>query len=174
MADIRNLSFKTQTGFTLIELVMVMVLIGVLSYGASSLFASRDAYSSFVAKDQLISQALFAQQIALGGRVSGHGAVELSVAVDGSDWVMTVTKPFDTSTTADDQVLVRRQESTGGQLFIDGTEITSGNAETFTWNDEGSLSDGANHNVLFSGDSTHRVCLSASGYTYASATGTCP
>ena len=58
--------YKSQSGFTLIELVMVIVLIGILSYGAASLYSSRDGFAGFIAKDQLIASGLLAQQVAMG------------------------------------------------------------------------------------------------------------
>ena len=45
----------SQHGFTLVELVMVIVLIGVLSVGAQSLFSSKDAYVDYVACCFLLS-----------------------------------------------------------------------------------------------------------------------
>ena len=152
---------------------MVIVLIGVLSYGANSLFSSRAAFSSYVAKDLLISQALLAQQVALGGQAPGHDPVSLTVSVSGDDWVFSLLKPFDGSTTADDLDLIRSQESSGGDLIINGTTLADGDSQVFTWDQEGSLVSATNYNILFDGESSYRVCLSASGFAYDGSEG-CP
>src|SRR3989338_6526784 len=81
----------SQTGFTIIELIMVIVLIGILSVGARSLFFSRDSYAGFLARDQLVSAALLAQQQALGMSAINN-PVTLVVANTGTDWTFTVSK----------------------------------------------------------------------------------
>lgn len=155
---------KSQSGFTLIELVMVIVLIGVLSYGAASLYSSRDSFAGFIAKDQLISSGLLAQQVAMG--MSGMSAtadpVELKVERDTDDiWVFTLTKSGLPS-------MITSQDSSGTSISVDGTTLTAGASQTFTWNSNASMSDGANHHVYFVGTNTFRVCFSESGYVYES------
>ena len=54
-----------QRGFTLIELVLVMVILGTVAMMASSRFVGSDSFASMAAQDQLISAARYAQQIAL-------------------------------------------------------------------------------------------------------------
>jgi len=160
---------KSQSGFTLIELVMVIVLIGILSYGASSLFSSRDGFAGFIAKDQLISSALLAQQVALGMSAT-NDPVSLTVGVelvDGDNlWTFRLTKvnPSGSDFTLDPVT----QDASGGNLDIDGVAISAGASQTFTWNSQANLSDGANHEIRFTGLRTYRVCLSSSGYAYES------
>jgi len=57
-------------GFTLVELVMVLVLIGVLSALGIGLFARSSAFSPLLATQQLASATLLAQQAALAGNPS--------------------------------------------------------------------------------------------------------
>ncbi|GAA0850967.1 hypothetical protein GCM10009113_33580 [Marinobacter szutsaonensis] len=60
-------SKKKSTGFTLVELVMVIILIGVLSALGIGLLTSRSAFSPLLATHQLSSVTLLAQQAALAG-----------------------------------------------------------------------------------------------------------
>ncbi len=146
---------------------MVIVLIGILSFGAASLFSSRDAYAGFIAKDQLISMALLGQQVALG-MSADVDPVSLTVAVNSDDqWVFTLNKSGQTP-------FVMDQDASDGTLRVDGVSLGSGSSRTFTWNSEASLVSGSNHEIRFdSGGLTSRVCLSSSGYAYES-TGACP
>lgn len=64
------------SGFTLVELVMVIILIGVLSALGVGLFASRSAFSPLLATQQLASATLLAQQAALAGNSSSTLTIE--------------------------------------------------------------------------------------------------
>jgi prepilin-type N-terminal cleavage/methylation domain-containing protein len=155
-------SYKSQAGFTLIELVMVIVLIGVLSYGAASLYSSRDSFAGFIAKDQLISSGLLAQQVAMGMSATAD-PVALKVERRTSDgfWVFTLTK-------VGLSPVIASQDASGNSISVDGVTLAAGASHTFTWNSNASLNDGANHHVYFVGTNTFRVCFSASGYVYES------
>ena len=154
-------AYKLQSGFTLIELVMVIVLIGILSYGAASLYSSRDGFAGFIAKDQLISSGLLAQQVAMGMSATTD-PVSLEVERDVDDfWVFTLTKTGFTSITSS-------QDSSGNSITVDGVTLAAGASQTFTWNSNASMGDGANHHVYFTGAHTFRVCFSESGYVYES------
>ena len=158
---------KSQSGFTLIELVMVIVLIGILSYGAVSLYASRDGFAGFIAKGQLVSTGLLAQKVALGMSAVAN-PVSLQITRRSSDdfWVFTLTKTGLTP-------IVSSQDSSSNSIAVDGTTLAAGASHTFTWDSKANLSDGTNHNVSFVGDNTFRVCFSASGYVYQSSVA-CP
>lgn len=159
----------SERGFTLVELVMVIILIGVLSVGASSLFSSREAYSGFIAKDQLISSGMLAQQIALGMSAINN-PVSLRVSREtrnGEDtWVFGLTK-----TGMATRELT--QASSGSAIQVDGSSLGLGSSVTFTWNSQAGLADNTAHSVYFVGEQTFRVCFSASGYVYESE-GVCP
>lgn len=58
------------SGFTLVELVMVIILIGVLSALGIGLFTRSSAFSPLLATQQLQSATLLAQQAALAGNPS--------------------------------------------------------------------------------------------------------
>lgn len=159
--DLMNSHYHPQKGFTLIELVMVIVLIGILSYGASSLFASKSTYTEFLAKEQLISQALLAQQVALGMSATNN-PVSLIISRTGSGQTsFRLVKAGQTP-------MVEQLDNNLASPLIDGAALANGSSYTFTWNSDAALSDNANHEVRFVGDRTYRVCFSASGYVYES------
>ncbi|MFT6122493.1 MAG: prepilin-type N-terminal cleavage/methylation domain-containing protein, partial [Oleiphilaceae bacterium] len=138
--------YKSQSGFTLIELVMVIVLIGVLSYGAASLYSSRDGFAGFIAKDQLISSGLLAQQVAMGMSATVN-PVSLKVERSSDDvWVFTLTKVG-----VGLSPVISSQDASGNSISVDGTVLTAGASQTFTWNSNASMNDGANHHVYFVG-----------------------
>tara|TARA_R110001592_G_scaffold363077_1_gene680043 strand:+ start:8337 stop:8825 length:489 start_codon:yes stop_codon:yes gene_type:complete len=150
-----------QKGFTLIELVMVIVLLGILSYGATGLFSSKSSYAEYFAKEQLISQGLLAQQIAFGMSATTN-PVSLVISRDGAG--LTTFSLNKTGQTALPEIL----DASLSSPLIDGTALANGASFTFTWNSQGGLSDNTNHSVVFVGDKTYRVCFSSSGYVYGS------
>ncbi|WP_394133342.1 Tfp pilus assembly protein FimT/FimU [Marinobacter nauticus] len=136
-----------QSGFTLVELVMVIILIGVLSALGVGLFARSSAFSPLLAAQQLESATLLAQQAALAGNTSQN---TLTVTSTSDEFLFAVgsREPF-------------RIDSGGTSLSVTGATFpitfdyfgrpeTSGNTVQFT----------------FSGESTFRVCLSPLGAIY--------
>lgn len=155
-----------QTGFSLVELVMVIVLISVLAIGGFSMFASRSSYATFVAKDLFISKALLAQQYALGSQREIY-PVSLDISVTADAWVFSLSKVgmSDTKTVS--------VASSGNSLEVDGTTLAVGASHRFEWTRHAQLRSASNHRVRFAGDNPYLVCLSAEGYAYES-TGACP
>tara|TARA_R110002167_G_scaffold194358_3_gene397038 strand:+ start:181 stop:669 length:489 start_codon:yes stop_codon:yes gene_type:complete len=152
---------KLQNGFTLIELVMVIVLLGILSFGTSSLFSSKSTYAEFIAKEQLIAQGLLAQQIALGMSAISN-PVSLTIARSaGGQTSFILTKTGQTP-------LIELLDSSLNSPLVDGSALANGASTIFTWNTKGELSDNSNHSVVFVGDNSYRVCFSSSGYVYES------
>lgn len=162
---LRTHSFQ-QSGFTLVELVMVIVLIGAISVGAASLFFSKGEYTAFIARGQLLSSALLAQQVALGTSATSN-PVSLTVAVNGDgDWEFTLTKTGQPART-------QTQESSGGIVRVDGATLNPGDSRVFTWDSKANLASGINRNVRFVAETSSWVCFSSSGYAYIG-NGGCP
>lgn len=162
----RRIHSFQQSGFTLVELVMVIVLIGAISVGAASLFFSKGEYTAYIARGQLLSSALLAQQVALGTSATSN-PVSLTVAVNGAgDWEFTLNK-------AGQPARTQTQESAGGIVRVDGVTLNPGDSRVFTWDSQANLGSGSNRSVRFVAETSSWVCFSSSGYAYVG-TGGCP
>ena len=135
---------------------MVLVILGILSAGAISLFASRSGYSAFLAKDQFISAALLAEQAAL----AGGQTVTFTITETPETWQFTVTNSTDT-------LLSRTAERAGGTLTI------TPSVSSFTYDSAGNIKGGVNYSAVFASDNSYTVCLAVTGYAYDSS-GVCP
>jgi len=59
---------KKSEGFTLIELVVILILVGILAVTAVSRFASEETFALKTEQEQLIAALFQAQQLAMSGR----------------------------------------------------------------------------------------------------------
>jgi len=137
------------SGFTLVELVIVIILIGVLSFLGIGLFANRGAFSPLLATQQLASATLLAQQAALAGNVGNT----LTVSQESDDFVFIVGA----DTVSEREFRLARN----GASFNGG-----GTSFPITFNEFGRPDTGGNRLFTFSGDSTSTVCLSSLGAVY--------
>lgn len=136
----------TARGFTLVEMVMVIILIGVLSALGVGLFARTSTFSPLLATQQLEFATLLAQQAALAGNTSEN---QLSVTTDGDDFLFTVG--------SGESVRLSRG---GASLSVSGATFP------VTFNSLGRPVTTGAVQFTFSGDSTYQVCLSPLGAIY--------
>ena len=155
------LSGTESKGFTMIELIMVMVVLGILSASASSLFSSKSTYVTYIAKDQLISMSLLAQQAALAQQ---RETIALCITQTSDEWIFEVHKD-DCASTGIDIYIQSRVERENAILLQDALAFVS--PQTFTFNQSASLSGGNNIQFLFDGDSDQEVCLTSTGFAYS-------
>tara|TARA_Y100001001_G_scaffold109987_1_gene107686 strand:- start:6150 stop:6602 length:453 start_codon:yes stop_codon:yes gene_type:complete len=142
-------TIKQVQGFTLVELIAVVILIGILSALGIGLFANRSAFSPLLATQQLASATLLAQQAALAGNEAGS----LSV-IQGSDDFVFIVGP---GTSSEREFRISR----------DGTGLSvSGASFPINFNDLGRPDTSGDVLFTFSGDSTFNVCLSSLGAVY--------
>lgn len=134
-------------GFTLVELVMVIILIGVLSVLGVGLFANRSAFSPLLAAQQLNSAALLARQAAMAGNATnavtiseGGGSFTFSVGTIGSYSIP--------------------KEGTG-------LSVAGGLPLVIEFDNHGALASGSNLELSFVGDSRYDICVSSLGAVYS-------
>ncbi|MEH6448590.1 MAG: GspH/FimT family pseudopilin [Oleispira sp.] len=158
---------KYQQGFTLIELITVIILLGILSAFAISRFPSTQSYSTTIIKNQFIASTRLAQQTSLS-RSSPIGNVTLNVSVIGGEWSLVVSGAGGASYTA----LVDR----GSEQFRFGTNLTAAcSALTaaplmISFDGDGNRIPKQNLRVCIDSDIDYELCISPSGYAYE---GTC-
>lgn len=143
--NVRNLAIVR--GFTLVELVMVIILVGVISALGIGLFARSSSFSPLLATQQLESATLLAQQAALAGNTDRNS---LSVTTVDENFEFTVGDklPF-------------RIAHGGTTLNVVGAAFPI-TFDHFARPNTG----GSTVRFIFSGESTYTVCLSPLGAVY--------
>lgn len=148
-----------QAGFTLIELIIVLLILGVLSAIGISLFANSGNYATLLARDQFIASALLAQKRALAN-TDDSNPVTLTLEQDADEWRFLISQGTFSFT-------ARNADRKNTQLTIDGSAAT--NSQNFTFDRRGRV--GSNIQLGFSGNgSSHLACLGSTGFSY---TGSC-
>ncbi|MEH6470158.1 MAG: type II secretion system protein [Halopseudomonas sp.] len=143
------------SGFTIVELIVVIALLGILSAVAISQFGNTQTYHDLQLKDQLISVARVAQQTALNRH---DQTVTLEVSRP-SGWLFEV-KAQGLS------LKQQRVESSAAKLFDpDGAEINSSTPYIVSYDNLGNLASGAVANLGFDASGAI-VCISLAGYPY--------
>ncbi|WP_020406370.1 prepilin-type N-terminal cleavage/methylation domain-containing protein [Hahella ganghwensis] len=154
-----------QAGFTLVELVLVLILTSVLAASAIGLFATKDGYTARTTADLILAQARLAQQVALGRSLSSN--VSFSVSRSGDDLTLAVTQsPYSSIRDADVQgVTVSWKESSTASC-------SGGSSSDFTvqFDRRGdATSPGGNAVdtlICVVGNRTIPICISSLGYAY--------
>ena len=136
-------------GFTLVELIAVVILIGILAAVGVGLFASRSAFSPLLASQQLASATLLAPQAALAGNAAGP----LPVTQGADDFVFTVGP----GTPSEREFRMSRN---GTGLSVSGASFP------ISFSDLGRPDTSGDVLFTFSGNSTFTVCLSSLGAVY--------
>lgn len=146
-----------QQGFTLIELIMVMVILGILSAVGIGLFASTGSYATMLARDQFIASAMLAQKRAMANTDTVN-PVTLTLEQTASQWRFRIEQ-------GSAQFADRTADRKSTQLLIDGS--IAGASQLFTFDQRGRV--GSNVQLSFTGNSTHLACLASTGFAYAGA-----
>ncbi|PVY70320.1 MSHA pilin protein MshC [Tamilnaduibacter salinus] len=152
MGGVLNCSMPTKAGvrdfgFTLVELIMVLILIGVLAALGIGLFANRAGFTPLLATQQLASAVSLAQQAALAGNAGDSVAISQS----GDELTFTVG-----AGTAAETVFSLPREG-----------VTVSGPASLAFQKTGALASNTNETLTFSGDGiTYTTCVSSLGAVY--------
>jgi len=165
------------TGFTLVELIVVIALLGVLTVFAASRMIGSDSFTPSMASQQTIALVRLAQQHA-----QSRQDVTISFVLDwySDDWrFRVISDRSGTPKTLRETTLESRNLVI--QITNDGSSETLGPAASLTldFNGRGGVDSGTmvatsidpdtGIALAFSGDSVHLVCVGSSGYGYRGA-----
>lgn len=138
-------------GFTLFELIMVIVVLGILAITANSRFSDSGSFSSLVAQDQLIATARFAQQTAM----TRGPNVNVSLSISGSNYQVLI-----------DGVAIFLPGGGTTASLPDGASVTP-NPVTVSYDSLGNSTGGQTTlTIAVAGEANRTVTIEASGYAH--------
>lgn len=155
---------KSQQGFTLIELITVIILLGILSAFAVSRFPSSQSYSTNIITNQFIASARLAQQTALSrSSVAIASHTTLNVSGSAGNWDIAVTSGLLSYESQVDQG--NEQVRFGADLSAACTSLSSAPL-TITFDGDGNRVPAQNLRVCIDSVVDVELCISPSGYVY--------
>jgi len=174
----RTASPKTQSGVTLLELVIVISLFGIVGIVALSRTMGANTFNQLIARDQIISVARIAQNVRIGrAPVSfsitpnvGGDLLAISASHDGGVFSAVTVNAADVVIRADINQSMSCAATDGATL------VTNTNPLVFTYDALGELgvsgvmgSTGAVTSaarICINGDPAMSICVASSGYAY--------
>ncbi len=154
-------------GFTIVELVVVILLLGILSVTALSRFVEPSAFAPRTITGTLLAQAHFA---ALSAQTSADD-VDLVILPSAGDWSMDVSIVGVSQRSTEVVVANTRIEVTNGALVAD---VDTANALAVTFSGDGEITGAAlgattlnpalGVQIRVIGETTRTVCLHPTGY----------
>ena len=145
---------RSELGFTLVELITVIILVGILSALGIGLLASPGGYSASAARDQFVSTALLAQKHALAAGPSTR--VSLSYGLSDEGFTFKVTRHFE-----DESSIVAERTADASGLSVAPRSLS------LNYDNTGGLTGSGGESVAFISESTHRACISSLGFPYS-------
>lgn len=161
-------------GFTVVELIAVMVLLGILAATATSRMVGRNAYAGALVSQQVIALGRLAQQTALARQ---DAVVGLDIDQNAGDWRFRVQVTVDGTTVAsteeraeisDTAVMIANGATTAPlgpaaalHLTFDGLGgLAAGSVSATT------LDPAVGVGIQVVGDSTSQLCIGSAGHAY--------
>ena len=154
---------KYQQGFTLIELVTVIILLGILSAFAISRFPERQSYSTAIIKNQLLASARLAQQTSLS-RASSAANVTLTVSEIVGQWNLNVAGGSGINFSA--EVERGSEQVRFGSNLVAACSALTAAPLTITFDGDGNQIPFQNLRVCIDSATDFELCISPSGYAY--------
>lgn len=150
---------RSSVGFTLVELILVLVLLSLLAAFAASRFLAPSAYSVLAAREQLVALLQLAQQRALAFVDDGQ-PVSVQLEQDNDAWRVRIQQA---SNTLYDERVARDS----AQLQVNSATLANGQVVNVSFDGQGRLP--AAQSWLVVGSSTQALCIASSGFAYAAA-----
>jgi type II secretory pathway pseudopilin PulG len=174
----RTASPKTQSGVTLLELVIVIFLFGIIGIVALSRTMGANTFNQLIARDQIISVARIAQNVRIG-----RAPVSFSITPNVGGDLLAISASHDggvfsaVTVNAADVVIRADINQSASCAATDGaTLVTNANPLVFTYDALGELgvsgvmgSTGAVTSaarICINGDPAMSICVASSGYAY--------
>lgn len=158
---------KQQQGFTLIELITVIILLGILSAFAISRFPSSQSYSTHIISNQFIASVRLAQQTALS-----RSSVDINNITDYTQLIISeISGNWNLAISAGAQNYTAQVERGSEQVRF-GTDLVAACSTltaaplTLTFDGEGSRVPAQHLRVCIDSTANVEFCVSPSGYVY--------
>jgi len=150
-------------GFTLVELLLTLVLLGILAVSAIGLFSTRDSYTARAAADLLLSQARLAQQTALAQAADASIGIALSVTRVTDNLTVSVTAAgFNSQRDTNARGVVVSHKTSGTTACGGGSDSNF----TLQFDGSGNLTSGVHNLICITGQQTIPLCITPQGYAY--------
>jgi MSHA pilin protein MshC len=163
---------KATKGFTLIELIVVIIVISILSTVGISLLSGSDQYTARLASDRWLAGLRLAQRFSLQ-KQSASNLVVLTVSNSASQWTMSIDQGVTNLSqfSVDKEGLLAYASTTDFSAACNSLPLL-----TFpfrlNFNGYGDSVSGSrvqvstNQRICFVGATTQQLCISPSGYAY--------
>jgi MSHA pilin protein MshC len=155
--------YRKQSGFTLIELITVIILLGILSAFAISRFPSSQSYSSTIIKNQIIASARLAQQTSLS-RASAGSDVVLTLSEIAGNWNLVISGGNGISYAA--QVERGSEQVRYSADLASACSALTAAPLVLTFDGDGNRIPAQNLRVCIDAVTDIELCISPSGYAY--------
>ncbi|OEE79893.1 prepilin-type N-terminal cleavage/methylation domain-containing protein [Vibrio genomosp. F6] len=147
---------RRRSGFTLVELIVVIILIGIVSSYAASRYVGVGSFSTYAAQEQAIS---IIRQLQVYRMQSNVSSANTSFQLTASDGCIGSTKGCD-------EITLDKASERGDVMYIDGVTVTSTTSPIdfdLLGNPLNAASAGVSIN-LTNGSETTSVCINSQGY----------